>query len=204
MGDMIERQKVQLLDIVGTRVSILGEALRANESVVEWTDAETALTAGTYHLRHLSQAWRPILSRDVYDRAMGTLVDAIFALYLDQVMNAHDISEPSSHFIGALFRNATRTMADLFADGGMTSSSSSSLTESVVSKRARMNCNLWDKFSAVGGFMFMSLADITAGLAGGTFRSVTGPELSKLVVAAFDDSEKRRVLLRALSSDGKT
>jgi hypothetical protein len=41
--------------------------------------------------------------------------------------------------------------------------------------------------------------DINAGLGDGTFKSVTGQELSKLIVAAFDDSQKRADTLRLLS-----
>jgi len=200
MGSMIDRQKAQLLEVVGARISILRDALRANESVVEWTDAETALTAGTYHLRHLSQAWRPVLSRDIYARAMGNLVDTIFSLYLDQVLSAHDISEPAGNFIGALFRNATRNMSELFDEHGTgsTGASISSVGELSATKIAKAG-SYGEKFDAVGKFMFMSLTDINAGLGDGTFKSVTGQELSKLIVAAFDDSQKRADTLRLLS-----
>ena len=200
MGSMIDRQKAQLLEVVGARISILRDALRANESVVEWSDAETALTAGTYHLRHLSQAWRPVLSRDIYARAMGNLVDTIFSLYLDQVLSAHDISEPAGNFIGALFRNATRNMSELFDEHGTgsTGASISSVGELSATKIAKAG-SYGEKFDAVGKFMFMSLTDINAGLGDGTFKSVTGQELSKLIVAAFDDSQKRADTLRLLS-----
>ena len=196
--------------MVGARISILRDALRANESVVEWTDAETALTAGTYHLRHLSQAWRPVLSRDIYSQAMGNLVDTIFSLYLDQVLAAHDISEPAGNFIGALFRNATRNLSELFAEdylgyaGGsaLASASRQSAGESSSIKIAKASL-YGEKFDAVGRFMFMSLTDINAGLGDGTFKSVTGQELSKLIVAAFDDSQKRADTLRLLSAADK-
>lgn len=178
MGDMIDKQKMQLLDMVGSRISLLGDALRSNESLVEWTDAETALTAGVNHLRHLSQAWKPILSDEVYSGSLGHLVDTVFALYLDRVLEAKAISEPACHFVSALFRNATRNMSKL-----------------VESSR------LWDRFSAIGQFMDMSLVDIEAALAEGVFRGVTGPELSRLIVATFDDSDKRKRLLHALATD---
>ena len=93
MGEMINRQRFQLEEVVGSRISILCDALRSNEPVVEWTDAETGIAAGAYHLRHLSQTWRPILSRDIYGRTMGNLVDALYSMYLDQIMAATDISD---------------------------------------------------------------------------------------------------------------
>ena len=57
MNDHIKYQMNQLSEVVCPRITYLKAALRANEGVVEWTDAETALTAGLYHLRHLSQSW---------------------------------------------------------------------------------------------------------------------------------------------------
>jgi centromere/kinetochore protein ZW10 len=131
---------------------------------------------------------------------MGNLVDTIFSLYLDQVLSAHDISEPAGNFIGALFRNATRNMSELFDEHGTgsTGASISSAGELPAAKIAKAG-SYGEKFDAVGKFMFMSLTDINAGLGDGTFKSVTGQELSKLIVAAFDDSQKRADTLRLLS-----
>ena len=62
-------------------------------------------------------------------------------------------------------------------------------------------CLSWDRFSAVGRFMDMSLADINVALSGGVFRAVKAQELSRLITATFDDSGKRRALLHALASE---
>ncbi len=68
-------------------------------------------------------------------------------------------------------------------------------------KAASKNCKLWDRFIAVGKFVDMSLADINVGLSEGVFKSVTGSELSQLILAAFDHSDKRAKLLHALASE---
>lgn len=196
MGEMINRQRFQLEEVVGSRISILRDALRSNEPVVEWTDAETGIAAGAYHLRHLSQTWRPILSRDIYGRTMGNLVDALYSMYLDQIMAATDISEAAGHFTGALFRNATRSLLELFAEDG---SGPAPADTTAADRTARAYSLHWDKFVAAGEFMDMSLADITLGLGEGRFRSMTGSELSKLILAAFADSQKREALLRLLA-----
>lgn len=182
MGDMLERQQVQLYEVVGSRITLLGEALRSNESVEEWSEAETAVKAGLYHLRHLSQAWRPILSHEVFVRSIGHLSDAIFTMLIDQVMKGTDISEPASHFLSAIFGSLMQGVTDL------------------LHKDVEV-CKNWDRFSALYRFMDMSLADINAGLSEGVFRSVTGSELSRLIVATFDDSEKRRHLLKLLAAE---
>jgi centromere/kinetochore protein ZW10 len=181
MGDMLEKQKAQLLEVVGSRITLLGDSLRSNESLVEWSEAETAIKAGLYHLRHLSQAWKPTLSREVYGRSMGYLGDTLFTMFSDQVMKAAAISESACQLVSALFRSAMQGVSELL-------------------DQDTLFCRCWDRFSAVGRFMDMSLADIQAALAEGVFRTVTGPELSRLIVATFSESEKRDHLLQVLAA----
>jgi centromere/kinetochore protein ZW10 len=181
MGDMLDRQTHQMVDIVGKRITLFGQALRSDEILAEWSEAETALTAGLYHMRHLCETWCVILSRDVFVRSVGHLADALFTLYLEQVTQAKDISESACHFVSSLFQKAISTIEEL-----LHGDKSGSL--------------VWDRFFAVGKFMNMRLMDIQTGLADGVFRSVTGPELSSLITATFSDSPKRQRLLQALSS----
>mmetsp|Transcript_21279 Transcript_21279/g.31098 ORF Transcript_21279/g.31098 Transcript_21279/m.31098 type:complete len:325 (+) Transcript_21279:1-975(+) len=194
MNDMIQHQKIQLSEIIGPRIAHLRDALGSNEGVVEWTDAESALIAGLYHLRHLSQGWKSILSHDVYCRTMGSLVDTLFTLYLDKILIAKDISVPASHFASALIRDALRGVTELF---GLHSD------PDAAAKDTTRFCTLQHKFSAVGKFMDMSLNDINMALSEGVFLSVTGAELSGLVQAVFEDTEKRGKLLRLLESSSK-
>merc|ERR1719203_1651947 len=88
MGSMIELQKGQLYELVSPRLANFQNALASNESVTEWDDADTALRAALYHLRHLSQAWKLVLSRGVYHMSMGNLADLVFTLFLDPVLKA--------------------------------------------------------------------------------------------------------------------
>jgi len=180
MGDMLELQAKQIVEIVGERIPLLGAALRSDEILAEWSEAETALTAGIYHLRHLFQAWKPVLSHDILTRSMWYLSDVVFTLFLDQVISAKDISADACTFVGTLFRKASYEIKELV---GVEDTSGS---------------RVYDRFDAVGRFMDMSLADIQVGLADGVFRSVTGPELTRLIIATFDDSPKRRNLLDAI------
>jgi len=71
MGAMLEVQKSQLFELISPRLTSFKEALSSNESVTEWDDAETALRAALYHLRHLCQSWRQVLSREVYHLTIG-------------------------------------------------------------------------------------------------------------------------------------
>lgn len=71
MGSMLDVQKDQLSQLITPRIASFKESLSSNESVSEWDDAETALRAALYHLRHLSQSWSQVLSREVYHLAIG-------------------------------------------------------------------------------------------------------------------------------------
>ena len=169
-------------------------ALGSNESVSEWDDAETALRAALHNLRQLSQTWRKVLSRSVYCIAMGNLVDTVFVLFLEPLMKAKEISDPASKFLHYMLLEAIRTSAELFrTDNG---NEDEGVRFSIAAKYA----SEFEKMQAIGQFMIMRLDDIERGLEGTTFRCVKAKELSHLIAATFDESEKRSYLLNSLAS----
>lgn len=192
MNDIVAHQKVQILEIVNSRLEYFKDALGSNEGVVEWTDAETALTAGLYHLRHLSRAWKPVLARQVYLISMGSIVDNFLSLFLDKVLTAKDISVQACQFVSSLFQSGLRGVVEVFG---------SPSDPSEGAKDAEKSCSLYNKCAAVEKFMNMGIADINMALPQGIFRSMTGAELSRLVVAVFEDTDGRRKLLRVLESN---
>lgn len=181
MAKMLDLQAKEIMELVAERIVLFGDSLRSDDIVTEWSEAENAVNAGLYHLRHLVQAWRPVLSYDVLNRSMGYLADILFGLLLDQVSKASDISVNACQFVSTQFGKATKDVDELLQGD-------------------RAGSRLWDRFRAIGCFMDMSLADINVALADGVFRSVSSPELSKLVKACFDDSPKRKELLRLMST----
>ena len=183
MGDMLDLQKHQLADIVGNRITYLGKALQSNESLHEWSEAETALDAGIYHLRHLSQAWKPILSTEVFTQSMGYLADVIFALYLQQIFShATHISPSASQFTSGLIAKALEEIQRLVEDKTEGSSD-------------------WKRFEAVGRFLEMSqLSDVESALSQGVFATLASQELVRLIESTFADSPDRQRLLHTLAS----
>jgi centromere/kinetochore protein ZW10 len=180
MGEMLDVQAKQIVELVGKPIAMLGESLRSDEIVSEWSEAEAAVAAGLYHLGHLNKAWRPVLSYEVLTRSIGYLSDVLFSLLLDQIMKASDISTPACQFVNAQFEKVVNEV-DIMTEGDKTGS------------------QLMDRFVAIGRFMDMSLADIETNLSEGLFRSISAPELSKLVMACFNDSPNRKKLLKLLS-----
>ena len=170
-------------------------ALGSNEAVSEWDDAETALKAALHHLRHLSKAWKKVLSRNVYHITMGNLVDTVFVFFLEPVLKASEISEPASRFVHYLFLEAVKNSVEVFRTDETVDDDVEGLF-----KVATKNAVEFEKLQAVGHFMVMRLDDVQRGLEEGKFGCVKAKELSSLIAAAFDESEKRRSLLNSLTT----
>lgn len=178
---MLDRQAQQIQELVYERITLFGKALRSDEILAEWSEAEGAVNAGLYHIRHLSQAWKPVLSYEIFHRCICYLADVMFTLLLEQLGKATDISTTACQFVNNLFQHAMEGMLE-HLDGDVSSS------------------RVWERFSTIGRLMDMTLNDINIGLSSGTFRSVTGQELGWLITATFDDTPKRRDLLKILNS----
>ena len=188
LGDMVDLQKRQLVDIVGSRITLFGKALRSDESLQEWSEAETALTAGKYHLSHLAKAWKPILSSSVFLRAMGHLADVLMVAYLNQILSATDISRTAGQFASSLFHNASSEMTQILGGEG----------------HAAKYVTEWGHFQSVGKFLGLnSLAQVEQALSSGAFGHLESQELVGLVEASFDDSPQRHSLLSCISSQTK-
>lgn len=194
MNDMLDLQKHQLAELVGGRITFFGKSLRSDESVHEWAEADTALAAGIYHLRHLAQAWNSILSKSVFLRSMGYLADVMFSLYLKEVTtNAAAISRSAKQFAGNLFRKALVDVYGVLFDGGAQGSSKQDDPSKYVLE--------WGRFEAVKIFLDLDqLVHAEQALSAGAFRNLESAKLAKLVTATYQDTPHRRALLSGISS----
>ena len=184
-GEMVKSQKDKLKEIMETKIGGFWHslALDGNSGSMVWCETETAVNGALYHIKQLEQAWRPILSADIYYKAMGNLVDTVFDILLEHIMKAPDISEAACPFVSSLFGTALFSAEQSFPKG---------------ESQAKISSRSWNKFFAVGKFMNFSLSDISQGLADGFFKDLTSREMSALVRSTFADGVKREKLLLAL------
>jgi hypothetical protein len=155
LGSMLDNHARELVELVKPQIPLLGQALRSNEILQEWSDAESALRGALHHLRKLHQAWKPVLSQDILHGSMWYLSDVVLTLLLDQVGSARDMSTSATQFVSSLFASASQGVLAL-ADNDVSAS------------------RALDRFQAYAKFMDMNLADIEVALSDGVFRSVTG------------------------------
>jgi centromere/kinetochore protein ZW10 len=125
----------------------------------------------------------------------GNLVDTILTLLLDPIMSSEAITDAASRFVHSLFLDAVKNCAEVFLVG-KTASGDIGKQIDVADKYSM----LIKKVHCIGQFMAMRLDDINRGLEEGLFRTVTGKELSHLIIATYDESAKRNALLKYLTS----
>jgi hypothetical protein len=188
LGDMLDMQKQQLVELIQPRIPYLGKSLGSHESLHEWSEGETALAAGIYHLQHLQSAWQSILAKDVFASSMGHLANVLFASFVQQVLVPDLYISPSANqFVSALFGKALQEIGELL-EGANPS----------------YCCSEWDRFLAISKFLEInSLSDLQTSLTKGVFRHVTSQELQLLVQATFRDmrqSPEYTSLMNALST----
>jgi hypothetical protein len=185
LSDMLAVQKHQIQELVQERIAIFDVALKSNEYLSEWSDAEMAFQAGIYHIRHVVQNWKPpILSNDIFNRAIGYLVDALLTMFWEEIEKATDISAEACPFLHSLW---TKAMEEL-----------DRVWEPCPNKK--QFSKLWDRCQVCGLFMNMSILEIQNALSSGLFCSVTASELTHLIASCFDDTPKRRALLHLIAS----
>ena len=209
MKEMLDRQSHQIQELVHPRIPLLSKALRSTEIVAEWADAETALNAALYHLQHLAQQWKPVLAQRMFHSTLGYLAHVLFTLFLEPVLAAPDLSTDACEFVHDLFGKALDRVQTLLQVSS--SASQSSTGAGAASFSSSWNGNkeeeddgvvamvpTWNRFKAVGQFMDMTLNDVEVALSQGVFASVTGQELSRLLMAAHDESPRRQELLKLI------
>lgn len=175
LGDMLDLQQEQMVELIQPRISYFGKSLSSHESLHEWSEGETALAAATYHLQHLQSAWKTILANDVFGASIGHLANVVFASFVKQVLvpDLH-VSPSAKQFVSALFSKAMREIGEMLKGSNPSHCSSE-----------------WDRFVAISKFFEInSLADLETALSMGTFLHITSQELQILVQATFRDRKQ--------------
>mmetsp|Transcript_8064 Transcript_8064/g.19508 ORF Transcript_8064/g.19508 Transcript_8064/m.19508 type:complete len:872 (+) Transcript_8064:37-2652(+) len=170
LGDMLDFQKKQIAELVHPRLGYFAKSLQSNESLHEWSEAETAVAAATYHLKHLQQAWQNILSKDVFAPAMGELANVVFEAFLKALLVQDlSISPTANQFLASLFGKALKDIGEFFQDSKETPSEC---------------CDEWDRFVCIVKFLEThSLSELKDSLAMGVFLYLTSRDVKIMLVA---------------------
>jgi protein transport protein DSL1/ZW10 len=183
-----ELEKAALLDCMArVRLAPLGEE-----------DARTGATGGINcdegavrtmsHLEQLRGQWQNVLPDSVYERVMGYLVECVLRCAVAPVQEADVIAATAATDIGRIFRSLSKCK-DVLLDA-----QPDNVQRMVPS---------YNKFVVLTDLLDFSISDVMEWLPRKKFASFTSAELSALIKALFDDSERRQNILNLILDMGK-
>ncbi|KAK4156341.1 Centromere/kinetochore protein zw10 [Chaetomidium leptoderma] len=82
--------------------TVLRDLLGGEHNLIHQPDTASSVSAATAHVRLLATAWEAILARSVWQQAVGSLVDAVAAKMIGDVMDLHSIGQDEAYNIAKL------------------------------------------------------------------------------------------------------
>ena len=135
------------------------------------------------HLEQLRGQWQNVLPDNVYERIMGYLVECILRSAVAPVQEADVIAATAATDIGRIFRSLSKCK-DVLID---------TQEENVL----RMVPS-YKKFCVLTELLDFSISEVMEWLPRKKFSSFTSAELTALIKALFDDSERRQNILNLI------
>ncbi|KAH6845410.1 hypothetical protein B0I37DRAFT_406934 [Chaetomium sp. MPI-CAGE-AT-0009] len=93
--------------------TVLRDLLGGEQNLVHQPDTASSVSSATAHVRSLATAWEAILARSVWQQAVGSLVDAVAAKMIADVMDLPSIGQDEAYNIAGLI-SSVEELDDLF------------------------------------------------------------------------------------------
>jgi hypothetical protein len=136
------------------------------------------------HLERLRGQWQGVLQDEVYERAVGWLLEGVVRTLVQPVLEAECITECAANDIVRVYQ-AIRRAQTVFP--GVDDLKMSRVVSS------------WGRFCALSDLLGYSLNDLAEWLPRRKFVTFTGGEMSSLIRALFEDSSRRQALLKSIA-----
>ncbi|ROT43701.1 hypothetical protein SODALDRAFT_327907 [Sodiomyces alkalinus F11] len=98
---------------LGLQKTVIRDLLGGEQSIVQQQDAESSVDSAVARVRTMATTWETILARSVWCQATGSLVDALSAKIISDVMDAPSIGQDEAYKMAQLIAKATE-LDDLF------------------------------------------------------------------------------------------
>ena len=181
----IEHQKSLLLSSMqAIRMSPVIDEPASGIGKVDAVNNDEGALVTIRHLDQLKSQWFSVLPDLVYEKMMGYLIECVIRIAVQAVQEADCIEATAATDIGRIYRILMKTK-DLLAD----SSSEESIVRVIPS---------WSKFVTLTDLLDYSISEVIEWLPRKKFASFTSFELTALIKALFDDSERRQNILNLI------
>ncbi|KAM7207550.1 hypothetical protein V8F20_002028 [Naviculisporaceae sp. PSN 640] len=96
-----------------TQKTIVRDRLGGDQNFMHQDETESCVSTAVARVRYMAITWEPILSRSVWQQAVGSLVDSVAVKIIDDVMELPSIGQDEAYNIANLIATVT-ALDDLF------------------------------------------------------------------------------------------
>ena len=177
----VEKYKKKLYNLIESQIKVNSDV---QDTTAGYND-EGGVSAVIKVFELCSEQWQDVLQDVVYERSMGHLLECTLRSIMKPVLEADTIAVSSGSEICRIF-GSLQKVKNTF---GSPAPDHEQMTKFAGS---------WDKFVALTDLMEYSLSEISEMLSASKFASFTENEMTNLIKALFEDSEKRKAVLSAI------
>ncbi|KAK4226226.1 hypothetical protein QBC38DRAFT_480998 [Podospora fimiseda] len=171
---------------IGVHKTILRDRLGGEQNLFQQDDAEACVSAAIAHLRSMAITWESIVSRSVWQQAVGSLIDAVASKIIVDVMELPSIGQDEAYNIAKQIASVEE-LDDLFLTPG-----------SKVPSTAQF-ASLWLRLKYLSEVLQSNLRDVRYLWAEGELSLYfTVDEVIDLINASFEDNPRTREVVKEI------
>ncbi|KAH6636874.1 hypothetical protein F5144DRAFT_199080 [Chaetomium tenue] len=180
--------------------TVLRDLLGGEQNLLHQPDTASAVSSATAHARSLATAWEAILARSVWQQAVGSLVDAVAAKMIADVMDLPSIGQDEAYNIAGLI-SSVEELDDLFLPSRLAADSQGGEVKKEggeVPVTAQFAGN-WLRLKYLSEVLQSNLKDVRfLWVEGELSLYFTAEEVVDLVKVSFEDNVRTREVIREI------
>ncbi|CAG8794418.1 20750_t:CDS:2, partial [Racocetra persica] len=174
----LEKQKSVLKEILD---EMDGVQLTVNEERFE--TCQQAMNKVIYTIKHLSNIWKDVLRPSEYYIILGTLINSVLTIMIENLEDLYDISAEESHQLNLIY-SMLFPLEEIFRNNGP--------------NKIENHVKNWKKFCYITDILEFPLANIMDKFRSAELNCFTSNELEGLICALFADTPLREQSLQEI------
>ncbi|KAK4191618.1 Centromere/kinetochore protein zw10 [Podospora australis] len=175
--------------------SILRDHLGSEQNLLQQDDAESSVSLAVSRVRSMALTWESILSRSVWQQAVGSLIDALASKIIGDVMDLPSIGQEEAYSIAKLIASVEE-LDDLFLPSKLQGFGTPKKGEIPVTSQF---ASLWLRLKYLSEVLQSNLRDVRfLWMEGELSLYFTADEVVDLVNASFEENVRTKEVVREI------
>ncbi|KAL2133111.1 hypothetical protein VTI74DRAFT_2913 [Chaetomium olivicolor] len=180
--------------------TVLRDLLGGEQNLIQQDRTAAAVAPAVSHVRSLAAAWENILSRSVWQQAVGGLVDAVAVKIIGDVMDLPSIGQDEAYDIAKMIASVEE-LDDLFLPSRLQGKKGAKKEEGEVPITAQFAGN-WLRLKYLSEVLQSNLRDVRfLWVEGELSLYFTAEEVVDLVLVSFEDNVRTREVIREIRAN---